>query len=193
MLTVTAQRTSALTEAERAAVIQLCIAAHGNPGFADLFSLLPPDGLHLLGHEDSTLVGHAVVTTRWLQPAGLPLLRTAYVDAVATLPARQGQGVGSAVMRALAAAVAEEYEIACLETQRAGFYARLGDLARTAGRTRPRRPDPHARPALGDDPPPAAHAGPRPRRAAHHRMPARADLVKRAYRKIYGTVESDCT
>ena len=82
--------------------------------------------MHLLGHEDGALVGHAVVTTRWLQPAGLPLLRTAYVDAVATLPARQGQGVGSAVMRALAAAVAEEYEIACLETQRDGFYARLG-------------------------------------------------------------------
>ena len=70
-------------------------------------------------------MGHAVVTTRWLQPEGLPLLRTAYVDAVATSPAQQGRGVGSAVMRRLASAVAD-YDIAGLETERVGFYERLG-------------------------------------------------------------------
>jgi aminoglycoside 2'-N-acetyltransferase I len=65
------------------------------------------------------------VTTRWLQPEGLPLLRTAYVDAVATSPAQQGRGVGSAVMRRLASAVTD-YDIACLATERVGFYERLG-------------------------------------------------------------------
>jgi aminoglycoside 2'-N-acetyltransferase I len=66
-----------------------------------------------------------VVTTRWLQPESLPLLKTAYVDAVATHPLYQGQGIGSAVMRHLAAVI-PEYEIACLETERVSFYARLG-------------------------------------------------------------------
>ena len=127
MLTVVARRTDTLDEATRNAVIELCIAAHQDDEFQYLFSkYLPPDGLHLLGSEDGRLVGHAVVTTRWLQPEGHPLLRTGYVDAVATAPDRQGQGVGSAVMRALAAAIAEEYEIACLETDREGFYSRLG-------------------------------------------------------------------
>ncbi len=62
---------------------------------------------------------------RWLEVEGLPLLRTAYVDAVATSPARQREGIGSAVMRRLALAVAD-YDIACLETERVGFYERLG-------------------------------------------------------------------
>lgn len=127
MLTVTARRTNTLDEAERNAVIQLCIAAHEEEEFRYLFSrYLTQNGLHLLGHDDGRLVGHAVVTTRWLQPAGHPILRTGYVDAVSTAPDRQGEGVGSAVMRALAAAIADDYEIACLETSREGFYSRLG-------------------------------------------------------------------
>jgi aminoglycoside 2'-N-acetyltransferase I len=53
------------------------------------------------------------------------LLRTAYVDAVATLPAYQGRGIGSTVMRHLASAISE-YEIACLETDRMPFYTQKG-------------------------------------------------------------------
>jgi len=71
------------------------------------------------------MVSHAVVTTRWLQPEGQPLLKTAYVDAVATLPTYQGQGDGSAVMEHLARNI-PDYEIACLETEKTGFYQRLG-------------------------------------------------------------------
>jgi aminoglycoside 2'-N-acetyltransferase I len=53
-------------------------------------------------------------------------LITAYVDAVATLPAYQGFGYGSAVMRRLASDIEREYMIACLETDRETFYERLG-------------------------------------------------------------------
>ena len=126
MVNVVAHRTEGLDEATRAAIIRVCIAAHENDDFQNLFTYIPSGGLHFLGYEDGVLVGHAVVTTRWLQPAGLPLLRTGYVDAVSTAPDRQGQGVGSAIMRALAATIAEEYEVACLETDREGFYSRLG-------------------------------------------------------------------
>lgn len=117
-----------MDQTARDAVVTLCLAATPEAeGFRDLFSLLPPDGLHLLGCEDDRLVSHAVVTTRWVQPAGLPRLRTAYVDAVATLPPAQGRGFGSAVLRRLAAVVADEgYQISCLETGKVGFYARLG-------------------------------------------------------------------
>lgn len=126
MPTVTARRTADLTPAERDAVIELCVAAHDSENFRALFSFLPPDGLHFLGHDGADLVGHAVVTTRWLQPGDPPPLRTAYVDAVSTAPDRQGRGIGSAVMRALTATIAADWEIAALETDRVGFYARLG-------------------------------------------------------------------
>jgi aminoglycoside 2'-N-acetyltransferase I len=110
----------------RDAVCRLCIEAHQMPGFCRLFYYLPSDGLHVLAYKGRTLVGHALVTTRWLQPENLPVLRTGYVDAVATSPAYQGQGIGSAVMQQLAAGIADDYEIACLETERESFYARLG-------------------------------------------------------------------
>ncbi len=124
-ITITTSRTQDLSEAERAAIVSMCTDAH-QTDFSPLFSFLPPDGLHILGYAEDRLVSHAVVTTRWLQPAALPLLKTAYVDAVATHPRYQGQGIGSAVMRHLASVIAEEYTIACLETERVSFYARLG-------------------------------------------------------------------
>lgn len=65
----------------------------------------------MLGYLDAELVGHAVVTTRWLQPSGLPVLRTAYVDAVSTLPRYQRLGYGSAVMRHLTTVI-PDYAIA---------------------------------------------------------------------------------
>ena len=120
------RRTSELDDDARQAVVDLCVDAHDEEDFRNLFTrYLPPDALHVLASSTEALVGHAVVTTRWLQPEGMPLLRTAYVDAVATSPARQREGIGSMVMRRLALAVAD-YDIACLETERVGFYERLG-------------------------------------------------------------------
>jgi aminoglycoside 2'-N-acetyltransferase I len=123
---VSAARTEDLAADTRAAIIAVCLAAHQQDDFRQLFTYVPAGGLHFLGYAGHELVSHALVTTRWLQPGDGPLLKTAYVDAVATLPAYQGQGHGSAVMRRLAGAIAAEYEVACLETDRPGFYARLG-------------------------------------------------------------------
>jgi aminoglycoside 2'-N-acetyltransferase I len=121
--------TSALTEdlnaATRDSIIQVCIMAHHEDDFKNLFSYIPSDGIHILAYHKRDLVSHAVVTTRWLQPEGQRLLRTAYVDAVATLPAYQGQGIGSKVLRHLASVISD-FEIACLETERESFYARVG-------------------------------------------------------------------
>jgi aminoglycoside 2'-N-acetyltransferase I len=110
----------------RAAIIQVCVAAHQHDDFKNLFTYIGSGGLHFLAFHDEELVSHALVTTRWLQPQGLPLLKTAYVDAVASLPTYQGQGYASAVMRRLANDIDSEYVIACLETDKMGFYERLG-------------------------------------------------------------------
>lgn len=122
---VTSARTEDLNAETRAAIIHVCRTAHQEDDFIHLFSYIPSGGIHVLAYREHELVGHAVATTRWLQPEGFPLLRTAYIDAVATLPAYQGQGIGSTLMRHLATVIAD-FEIACLETERVSFYARLG-------------------------------------------------------------------
>jgi aminoglycoside 2'-N-acetyltransferase I len=122
---VMSARTEDLNAATRASIIDVCIAAHQKDDFKHIFAYIPAGGIHALAYRAQELVSHAVVTTRWLQPEGLPMLRTAYVDAVATLPAYQGQGIGSSVMRHLASLLSD-FEIACLETDRVSFYARLG-------------------------------------------------------------------
>ena len=124
-ITITSARTEELDADTRASIIHVCRSAHQEDDFVRLFSYIPSGGIHVLAHHGPELVSHAVATTRWLQPEGLPLLRTAYIDAVATLPAYQGHGIGSAVMRHLATVIAD-FEIACLETDRESFYARLG-------------------------------------------------------------------
>ena len=122
---VTSARTEELNAETRASIIHVCRTAHQEDDFTHLFSYIPSGGIHVLAYREHELVSHAVATTRWLQPKGLPLLRTAYIDAVATLPAYQGQGIASTLMRHLAT-VLSDFEIVCLETERVSFYARLG-------------------------------------------------------------------
>lgn len=118
-------RTEALSAKTRNDIIHVCRTAHQEDDFIHLFSYIPAGGIHILAYREQALAGHAVATVRWLQPEGLPRLRTAYVDAVATLPAYQGIGIGSNVMRQLALAI-REFDLGCLETDRASFYTRVG-------------------------------------------------------------------
>jgi aminoglycoside 2'-N-acetyltransferase I len=120
-----AVRNGELPVAMRLAIPRLCTEAF-QKDFSHNFSSIPPDGLHILGYLDDRLVSHAVVTRRWLQLEKMPMLRTAYVDAVATAPAHQGGGFGSAMMRHLASIIVDDYKIACLVTARVSFYERLG-------------------------------------------------------------------
>jgi len=117
--------TEELTDDQRTAIIDVCVAAHDNEDFNNLFTYIPSGGRHVVAWLGAECVGHAVATTRWAQPEGLPVLRTAYIDAVSTRPLAQSRGYGSAVMRRLAGDI-EDYEISCLETDIPGFYERLG-------------------------------------------------------------------
>ena len=123
---ITSIKTEDLNADTQAAIIQVCIAAHQEDDFKNLFSYVPSGGWHFLAHHENALVSHALVTTRWLQPEGYSLLKTAYIDAVATLPEYQGQGYGRALMRTLASDIDDEYVVACLETEKTNFYERLG-------------------------------------------------------------------
>jgi aminoglycoside 2'-N-acetyltransferase I len=83
--------------------------------------------VHVLALVDDLVVSHALWVTRWLAPGERSPLRTAYVEAVATDPAHQGRGFGSAVMRALVREVSD-FELAalCPSDEGQSLYARLG-------------------------------------------------------------------
>ena len=125
-ITVTTAKTEDLAAPVRDAIVALCVAAHNQPDFLNLFTYVPAGGRHFLAYRGDELLSHAMVTTRWLQPADLPVLKTAWVDAVSTAPGVQGQGYGSAVLRTVAQSVAGEYEIGGLQSDGTGFYTRLG-------------------------------------------------------------------
>ena len=110
----------------RNAIVDVCVMAHQEEDFRNLFSYVPSGGRHFLAFQGEQLLSHAMVTTRWLQPEGHPLLKTAYIDAVATLPGYQGRGYGSTLMYYLAEGIDGEFVIGCLETDRVEFYERLG-------------------------------------------------------------------
>jgi GNAT superfamily N-acetyltransferase len=116
---------SELGPSAREEIIRLCTAALA-ADCSSLFGFLS-DSTHVLATVDGRLVGHACWTTRRLVPAGLPRLRTAWVDAVVVEPTLQGRGIGTAVMRRVAE-LTDDYDLRGLGTERLSFYARLGWL-----------------------------------------------------------------
>lgn len=122
---VEVRRTEDLDLATRRTIIDVCNAAHETDAFERLFDhFIPSGGRHFLGRLDGRLVSHAVVTTRGAQSPPGPVLRTAFVDAVATLPAFQRRGSATAVMRRLGSEI-DDHEIGCLQTDLIGFYERM--------------------------------------------------------------------
>jgi aminoglycoside 2'-N-acetyltransferase I len=112
-----------LSQPEREELLALCSRAfHCN--YAVIYQTFV-DPTHLLGTVEGALVCHALWITRWLQTSTSPLLRTAFVEAVATEPAWQGHSYATQVMRRLHAAIGA-FDLAALSTGIPGFYRRLG-------------------------------------------------------------------
>ena len=80
---------------------------------------------HIMGYYGSSLVSHALWYTRWMQTGSSPLLKTAFVDVVATGEEYRKQGFASSVLARFAESVTD-YDIAALTTASTGFYERLG-------------------------------------------------------------------
>jgi aminoglycoside 2'-N-acetyltransferase I len=80
---------------------------------------------HVLAHLGTTLVSHVLWVTRWLQAGSSPLMRTAYVEALATEKAYRGRGYGSRVMRRFADEI-RCFDLGGLSPSDPRFYERLG-------------------------------------------------------------------
>jgi aminoglycoside 2'-N-acetyltransferase I len=84
-------------------------------------------GVHVLVGVDGQLIGHASAVPRLIRFGDQPWRTVGYVEAVATEPSRQGEGVGRLTMERLQDEIAFRWGLALLSTGRAtGFYELLG-------------------------------------------------------------------
>jgi len=114
--------TAALDDIHRDEILSLCRAAYNDELDGYLENIGP--GVHLLGRVEGRLVSHAMFVERWLQLASGQLLRTAYVELVATRPDAQRRGHASALMRRVAEEIAA-FDIGGLSPTDENFYASL--------------------------------------------------------------------
>lgn len=104
----------------------LCEAAFGE-SFASAWERVGP-GLHVMSELGGKVVSHAMIVDRRVYVGHETdlALDVGYVEHVATLPAFQGRGHGTAAMRVVGEIVTEEYALGALATRDHGFYQRLG-------------------------------------------------------------------
>ena len=97
--------------------------AHGEPFVEDWDHAI--GGTHFFIEEHGKPVSHASVVERSIE-AGRHLLRTGYVEAVATRPDRQGSGLATQILNAVTVHIRLLYELGALTTGENDFYARVG-------------------------------------------------------------------
>jgi aminoglycoside 2'-N-acetyltransferase I len=115
---------AALGASEWSNLTDLCVAAFDEPWDGYWASIGP--GVHVLAeHPGTGIVAHAAIVDRLLYP-GEVVLRAGYVEAVAVLPDRQRQRLGTMVMEVIDRMIDEQYELGALGTGSQPFYARLG-------------------------------------------------------------------
>lgn len=115
---------AALTRAERFGLIALCSRAY-EEDIAPLWRTFERTS-HVVGYFDGRPVSHALWVTRWLQVgAGSRLLRTAYVELVATDVPFRGRGFAAAIMARLAEEI-QGFDLGALSPFSVEYYVRLG-------------------------------------------------------------------
>jgi aminoglycoside 2'-N-acetyltransferase I len=104
-------------------IVLLCNRAY-EQDMATLFETFV-DATHILGYYNDLFVCHALWVTRYLQVGTNPLMRTAYVEAVATEANYRNRGFASAIMKYLIGEI-QDYELAALSPFSVEYYERLG-------------------------------------------------------------------
>ena len=79
----------------------------------------------MLVTDGGALVAHAAVVPRRLE-VGDRAVEAGYVEAVATAPARQGEGLGTLAMVEVDRLLRRDHEMGALSTGASRFYERLG-------------------------------------------------------------------
>ncbi|GAP09476.1 predicted acetyltransferase [Bellilinea caldifistulae] len=122
-LTIQVVQSAFLSDEDRKPIIALCNRAC-EEDLEPLFNTFV-GATHVLGYHNGLLASHALWVTRDLQVGNSPLLRTAYIEALATDPAYRGRGFATAIMKRVADEI-QDYELAALSPSSVAFYERLG-------------------------------------------------------------------
>lgn len=117
------RHTDTIPPALFAEILALCEAAYAEP-LAQEFRNVGP-GLHLLAFDGDALVAHTMLVDRMLVAGDGTLLRTGYVELVATHQAHQRKGHATALLRALVPLLAD-HDVGALSPSDPAFYERLG-------------------------------------------------------------------
>jgi aminoglycoside 2'-N-acetyltransferase I len=112
-----------LSPSQHLEMISLCSLSY-NEDFKPLLETFM-DPTHVLAYVDKKLVSHALWITRWLEYDHALMLRTAYIEAVATHPAFQNRGFGTHVMRVVHTKILN-YDMGGLSPSDDRWYMRLG-------------------------------------------------------------------
>ena len=113
------------------AAMRLALRSLWDRAFGDRFSdddaAHAYGGVHVLARRSDRLIGHASAVPRRIRFGEGPWRTIGYVEAVATDPEHQGQGVGRRTMGRLQEEIRSRWPVALLSTGRAtGFYELLG-------------------------------------------------------------------
>ncbi|MDP1720039.1 MAG: GNAT family N-acetyltransferase [Candidatus Nanopelagicaceae bacterium] len=82
-------------------------------------------GTHILIRDSGLLMAHAAVVPRLIY-VGESQFRAGYVEAVATIPSRQHQGLGTMAMIETNSVIANQFEMGVLSFSSKDFYRKLG-------------------------------------------------------------------
>ena len=105
-LTLKIKKNRDLSEQELADIIALCSRAF-NVDYRNFLNTFI-GATHVLGYYENTLVSHALWVTRWLQVGDSPLMRTAYIEGVATDESYRKRGFATVVMKRLAEEIVKD-------------------------------------------------------------------------------------
>jgi aminoglycoside 2'-N-acetyltransferase I len=84
-------------------------------------------GVHVLAYDAERVIGHASAVPRRIRFGDGPWRTVGYVEAVATEPEHQGEGIGRLMMERLRTEISSRWPVALLSTGRAtAFYEHLG-------------------------------------------------------------------
>jgi aminoglycoside 2'-N-acetyltransferase I len=116
-------RSEALSADLEAEVLAMCNCAY-EEDLEPLFRIFT-GATHVIAFLRGSIVSHAMWVTRWLQPGDGALLRTAYVEMVATDPRFERRGCATAVMQSLAESITD-FDLGALCPAEPGLYVKLG-------------------------------------------------------------------
>lgn len=122
-LNIQVVRNNSLSDTDKRTIISLCNRAY-EKNMEPLFNTFL-DATHVLGNCEGYLVSHALWVTRYLQIGTNSIMRTAYVEALATEQAYRNRGFAEAIMKRLVQEI-QDFDLAALSPFSVKYYERLG-------------------------------------------------------------------